>query len=138
MFFSIIINSMPICDSSKLGSTQCGKSIFYWGKRTYIMGVINLSPDSFSGDGLGDTEAAVARAKRLAVEGADIIDVGGESTRPGSTPLSSAEELHRVIPTLERFPLQFSQIGHELPNLDQNQQAYLLLLVRSFQYLAGF
>ena len=85
----------------EIGHTSCGRTTFYWGKRTYIMGVLNVSPDSFSGDGLGDVQAAVARAKTLATEGADIIDVGGESTRPGSAPISVAEELHRVIPVLE-------------------------------------
>ena len=85
----------------ELGHTDCGSRTFYWGKRTYIMGVLNVSPDSFSGDGLGDAQAAVARAKRLAAEGADLIDVGGESTRPGSAAISVAEELHRVIPVLE-------------------------------------
>ena len=84
-----------------VGHTECGKTTFHWGKRTYVMGVINLSPDSFSGDGLGDLEAAVAKAKRFAAEGADIIDVGGESTRPGSSPISIDEELRRVIPALE-------------------------------------
>ncbi|MEE8636712.1 MAG: dihydropteroate synthase, partial [Dehalococcoidia bacterium] len=52
------------------------------------MGVLNVSPDSFSGDGLADVDGAVARAERLASEGADIIDVGGESTRPDSAPIS--------------------------------------------------
>jgi len=92
MFSSAIINNMPDYESSKPGSTQCGRSVFYWGKRTYVMGVINVSPDSFSGDGLADVEGAIARAKRLASEGADIIDIGGESTRPGSTPISTDEE----------------------------------------------
>ena len=87
----------------KLGSTPCGRSVFHWGKRTYVMGVVNVSPDSFSGDGLTDVEEAIARAKRLASEGADIIDIGGESTRPGSTPLSPDEELRRVIPVVEKL-----------------------------------
>jgi len=72
------------------------------------MGVVNVSPDSFSGDGLADVEEAVARAKRLASEGADIIDIGGESTRPGSTPLSPDEELRRVIPVLEKLAHKIS------------------------------
>jgi dihydropteroate synthase len=68
------------------------------------MGIINLSPDSFSGDGLGgDISAAQAQARRFIAEGADIIDVGGESTRPGAKPLSLEEELHRVIPAIERL-----------------------------------
>jgi dihydropteroate synthase len=86
---------------NELGHTYCGGTALYWGKRTYVVGVLNVSPDSFSGDGLFDVEAAVARAKRLASEGADMIDVGGESTRPGSAPISVAEELHRVIPVVE-------------------------------------
>ena len=94
---------MPDYRPSNLGSTTCGKRVFHWGKRTYIMGVINVSPDSFSGDGLADVEEAVARAKRLASEGADIIDIGGESTRPGSTSISIDEELRRVIPVVKRL-----------------------------------
>jgi len=72
------------------------------------MGVINVSPDSFSGDGLADVEGAVARAERLSSEGADIIDIGGESTRPGSTPLSPDEELRRVIPVVEKLAHKIS------------------------------
>jgi len=100
---SAIINNMPDYRPSKLGSTRCGRSIFHWGKRTYVMGVINVSPDSFSGDGLADVEEAVARAKRLASEGADIIDIGGESTRPASNPVSTDEELRRVLPVVEKL-----------------------------------
>jgi dihydropteroate synthase len=94
---------MPDYKPNKLGPTRCGRSVFHWGKRTYVMGVINVSPDSFSGDGLADVEEAIARAKRLASEGADIIDIGGESTRPASTPLSPDEELRRVIPVVEKL-----------------------------------
>ena len=75
---------------------------FAWGTRTFIMGIINVTPDSFSGDGLGsDVQAAVAQAKRFADEGADIIDVGGESTRPGSKPISAEEERRRVLPVID-------------------------------------
>ena len=88
---------------SERGSTRCGRNVFYWGKRTYVMGVVNVSPDSFSGDGLADVKEAVVRAKRLASEGADIIDIGGESTRPASTSLSLDEELRRVIPVMEKL-----------------------------------
>jgi len=94
---------MPDYEPSKLGSTRCGRSVFYWGKRTYVMGVINVSPDSFSGDGLADVEEAIVRAKRLAAEGADIIDIGGESTRPASVPISTDEELQRVLPVVEKL-----------------------------------
>ena len=99
---------MPDYKPSNLGSTRCGRSVFHWGQRTYVMGVVNVSPDSFSGDGIADAEEAVARAKRLASEGADIIDIGGESTRPGSTPLSPDEELRRVIPVVEKLAHEIS------------------------------
>lgn len=75
---------------------------FNWGERTYVMGVVNVTPDSFSGDGLGrDAEGALAQAECMIEEGADLIDVGGESTRPGSEPVGSEEELRRVIPVIE-------------------------------------
>ena len=90
--------------SQTLGTTHCRDKDFRWGERTYVMGIINLTPDSFSGDGLGsDVATALSQAKRFQEEGADIIDVGGESTRPGSSPISADEELRRVIPVLERL-----------------------------------
>jgi dihydropteroate synthase len=89
--------------SGNLGSTSCGSSIFHWGQRTYIMGVINVSPDSFSGDGIANVEQAIAKGKQLVSDGADIIDVGGESTRPGSDPVSIEEESRRVIPVVEKL-----------------------------------
>ena len=73
---------------------------FEWGKRTYIMGVINVSPESFSGDGVAGVDEAVEQAKRFQVEGADIIDLGGMSTRPDYQEISAAEELRRVLPAL--------------------------------------
>lgn len=78
---------------------------FIWGARTYLMGIINLTPDSFSADGLVQPEtdyvaAALAQARRFANEGADILDVGGESTRPGASPVDLAEELRRVVPVV--------------------------------------
>ena len=73
-----------------------------WGVRTYVMGIINLTPDSFSGDGLGaDVESAVEQALRFQEEGADILDIGAESTRPGHEQISINEELYRLIPALE-------------------------------------
>lgn len=75
---------------------------FAWGSRTYVMGILNATPDSFSGDGLGaNVDAAVRQAEQQAADGADILDVGGESTRPGAEPVSVAEELARVIPVIE-------------------------------------
>lgn len=88
---------------NRLGTTKCGNTEFRWGERTYVMGIINLSPDSFSGDGIADLEAAVAQARRFVSEGADILDIGGESTRPGSVPVSIDEEIKRVIPVIERL-----------------------------------
>lgn len=73
------------------------------------MGVLNLSPDSFSGDGLGsDMKAIVTKAKRLVAEGADIVDIGGESTRPDTPPVPADEELRRVIPAIERLASEVS------------------------------
>jgi len=82
---------------------RCGNAVFTWGERTYVMGIVNVAPDSFSGDGLSDADAAVAQGKRLVAEGADIVDVGGESTRPNYTPVSVEEELRRVLPVVERL-----------------------------------
>ena len=77
---------------------------FAWGSRTYIMGIVNVTPDSFSGDGLAlDVEAAVRRAVQMREDGADIIDVGGESTRPGAGELPAVEEIRRVLPVIERL-----------------------------------
>ncbi|TAK14834.1 MAG: dihydropteroate synthase [Anaerolineae bacterium] len=81
-----------------------GTSEFEWGSRTYVMGILNVTPDSFSGDGLNQVEdpvqAALAQAHRFATGGAHILDVGGESTRPGSEPVSTEEELARVLPVI--------------------------------------
>ena len=73
-----------------------------WGVRTYVIGIINLTPDSFSGDGLGgDVDAAVDLALRFQDEGADILDIGAESTRPGHKQISLNKELARLMPALE-------------------------------------
>ncbi len=75
---------------------------FAWGSRSYIMGIINLTPDSFSGDGVGaDVAAAVELARRLEAEGADILDLGAESSRPSAPELDVREELRRLIPAFE-------------------------------------
>ena len=84
-----------------------GKRQFAWGTRTFVMGIINVTPDSFSGDGVGtDTKAAVAQGLRFTTEGADILDVGGESTRPGFEGISADEEMRRVLPVIERLSRQ--------------------------------
>ncbi len=77
---------------------------FAWGERTYVMGILNVTPDSFAGDGVGtDVDAAVRRAARMCEDGADLIDVGGESTRPGAEEIDAEEELRRTIPVVERL-----------------------------------
>ncbi len=77
---------------------------FAWGSRTYVMGIVNVTPDSFSGDGLAlDFDAAVRRGMQMRVDGADIIDVGGESTRPGFAEVDAEEEARRVLPVIERL-----------------------------------
>ena len=87
-----------------LGSTQIGRRTFTWGVRTYVMGIVNVTSDSFSGDGLladGDPlAAAVALATSMAEAGADILDIGGESTRPGHAAVSAEDELARVVPVV--------------------------------------
>lgn len=93
---------------NRLGITRCGNAEFRWGERTYVMGIINLSPDSFSGDGITDFEVAVAQARRLVTQGADILDIGGESTRPGSAPIPIDEEIKRVVPVIERLAAEVS------------------------------
>jgi dihydropteroate synthase len=99
-------------NKSLLATTRIGNAEFRWGERTYVMGICNLSPDSFSGDGLGsDVEAAVAQAKRFVAEEADIIDIGGESTRPSTEPTSINvidDELRLVIPVIERLASEIS------------------------------
>jgi len=73
---------------------------FAWGERTYLMGVVNVTPDSFSGDGRMETSKALARAQALHAEGADVLDLGAESTRPGARAIDAAEEGRRLLPVL--------------------------------------
>lgn len=84
------------------GSLKIGNKLWEWGKRTYIMGILNVTPDSFSdGGSFYYPEAALRHAVQMAGEGADIIDVGGESTRPGFTSLSAEDEIARIIPVVK-------------------------------------
>lgn len=85
-----------------------GAHTLEWGSRTYVMGVLNITPDSFSGDGLlgsqaaaGLQQAAMTQARRFVESGADILDIGGESTRPGAQTVPVEEELERVIPVVK-------------------------------------
>jgi len=90
---------------------QIGKFTFDWGSRTYVMGILNVTPDSFSGDGIiskGETvQAALSQADEFLASGADLLDVGGESTRPGSAAVSANEELERVIPVIHALHKTF-------------------------------
>ncbi len=96
-----------------------GRRLFAWGERTFIMGIVNVTPDSFSGDGLladalptsndaadaGEPSdpiaAAVVQARSMVAEGADLLDVGGESTRPGHVEVAADDEIRRVVPVIE-------------------------------------
>jgi len=83
---------------------------FEWGTRTYIMGILNLTPNSFSGDGLDgeNLDSALKQARKFVECGADILDVGGESTRPGADPVSAEEEINRVLPLINRLVDEFN------------------------------
>lgn len=86
-------------------SLKIGPAVFEWGRQTYIMGIINVTPDSFSGDGLirGQwwVKRAVEQGRQFAQEGAHILDVGGESTRPGAEPVEAELEKQRVLPVIK-------------------------------------
>lgn len=82
---------------------------FSWGKRTYLMGILNFTPDSFSDGGqFNNLEAALEQASTLVKEGADILDIGGQSTRPGAVQISLEEELSRVLPVVEKVRQEMS------------------------------
>ncbi len=100
--------------SAPLRPTRIGPVAFAWGSRTFVMGICNVTPDSFSGDGLlrsgraaFDAETAaealartVEQARAMVAEGADLLDIGGESTRPGHLPVSAGAEIARVVPVI--------------------------------------
>ncbi|MBP2033920.1 dihydropteroate synthase [Clostridium algifaecis] len=87
---------------------KIGKKVFEIGKRTYIMGILNVTPDSFSDGGkFNNIDRALKHADSMIKQGADIIDVGGESTRPNHTPVEQDEEIHRVVPVIEALRKEF-------------------------------
>src|SRR5437762_8666507 len=91
--------------AATMRSARIGARDFTWGARTYVMGIVNVTPDSFSGDGVTDLKTAVTQARQMEQDGADLIDIGGESTRPetwAGPGLSAEDELSRVMPVLER------------------------------------
>lgn len=110
---------------------RIGPVTFAWGARTYVMGVVNVSPDSFSGDGLSTAGAALEQARRFIDEGADILDLGGQSTRPGQNKseagfdeITPEEEIARVLPALER-------ISAALPNAPVSIDTYKPAVARA-------
>lgn len=85
-----------------------GQKEFPSGGRVYVMGILNVTPDSFSDGGkYNDLEVAIRQAERLVEEGADILDVGGESTRPGYVPVSCEEEIQRTVPVIRELKKRF-------------------------------
>ncbi|NER81047.1 MAG: dihydropteroate synthase, partial [Leptolyngbya sp. SIO1D8] len=81
--------------------------LFNWGDRTYVMGVLNVTPDSFSDGGQFNTlETAIAQAKNLTAAGVDILDIGGQSTRPGAEQISLETEIQRVVPIIDAIRSQ--------------------------------
>ena len=86
------------------GNMKIGNRIFTFGKKVYIMGILNVTPDSFSDGGKFDTlEHAMAQVEKMIEEGADLIDVGGESTRPGHQQITEDEEIARVVPVIQKI-----------------------------------
>lgn len=113
---------------------KIGDHLFKWGQQTYLMGIINLTPDSFSGDGLVSgaaednpnikitnlVQSSLDQATRFVKSGADILDVGGESTRPGAMQVDTASEMERVVPVIEAItreldvPVSVDTYKHEV------------------------
>ncbi|MDK1080829.1 MAG: dihydropteroate synthase [Anaerolineae bacterium] len=92
---------------------KIGNHTFDWGARTYVMGILNITPDSFSGDGIlaspRGNQSGTEQAANFLSLGADILDVGGESTRPGSAPVSAQTEAERVIPIIKELTKKFPE-----------------------------
>lgn len=104
----MIKDALKNYDSKEVQVMDCAGKKLEFGKRTLIMGVLNVTPDSFSDGGHYNTfDSALAHADRMVSEGADIIDVGGESSRPGAEPVSEDEEKRRVLPLIEEFARRY-------------------------------
>jgi dihydropteroate synthase len=109
------MNTMARARTIDLGTTAIGRRRFAWGSRTFVMGILNATPDSFSGDGLladtGDSAArALARGRAMVEAGADLLDVGGESTRPGHAAVATDQELGRVVPIVAALHVALPEI----------------------------
>jgi dihydropteroate synthase len=99
--------------------TRIGPRTFRWGERTHIVGILNITPDSFSGDGLaaenpaapGEVVArAVAQARAMVADGADLLDIGGESTRPGHAVVAAHEEIARIVPVVRAIRADLPEV----------------------------
>jgi dihydropteroate synthase len=108
----------PVAHPSRPRPLAIGPRTFHWGERTWVMGILNVTPDSFSGDGLlaarpgtDRVGLAIAQARRMVDEGADLLDVGGASSRPGHVAVPEAEEAARVVPVIAALATEM----HEVP-----------------------
>lgn len=102
---------------------QLGDRVVEWGKRTYLMGILNVTPDSFSDGGLFNTvDAAIVQAKRMLAAGADFLDIGGQSTRPNAETISLTEELDRVIPVVKALR-QSPEFDRAILSIDTTRSA---------------
>jgi dihydropteroate synthase len=99
--------------------TRIGPRTFRWGERTYVVGIINITPDSFSGDGLvaanhdepgNVTGRALAQARAMVADGADLLDIGGESTRPGHAVVAADEEIARIVPVVRAIRADLPEV----------------------------
>jgi dihydropteroate synthase len=89
-----------VSDAATRGALRLRGRVLPWGRRTYIMGIVNAAPDSFSGDGRADATAAIEHALAQRDAGADLLDIGAESTRPGGRPIDAETELARLLPVV--------------------------------------
>jgi dihydropteroate synthase len=104
-------------------SGQAGYSLSSVGRGVLIMGIVNVTPDSFSGDGVSDHSAAIAQGLAMAEAGAAIVDVGGESTRPGHTAVPAQEEERRVLPVIEALARQGVTVSIDTSKLEVAEAA---------------
>ena len=126
---------------------KIGPQEFEWGARTFVMGILNITPDSFSDDGLicssnlspqagGEVEArALAQARRFLAAGAAILDVGGESTRPGAQTVTAEEELERVLPVAESAGVKMAFHPDDAPIPEFMSVARVLSSFEDFKHL---
>ena len=124
---------MHLATKPKKDTLRCGKFLLLIKERTHVMGILNVTPDSFSDGGkFLDEKAAIERALQMADEGADIIDIGAESTRPGSFGVSTEEEIKRAIPIIKKLskkldiPISIDTSKHEVALRAVNEGASII------------